>query len=410
MSPTSRARPPSRRKRLLVVLCAPVLGLALVELVLQVRASQGVLPTLLSMTGARARYDDCDTLQELLHAENYTWEPGDVVGDYLLNSQSLRTPEYSVEKASGTRRVVILGDSHSFRSGGVPTNLLWDRRVAADLREDSEVPLEFINLAVPAVGPWFEWRMWQLEGSKLQPDLVILAFSVSNDFMEIQGNLSDRTEFDSLAREWLVVRFVRNLWLLATAGSLEAVDARPPVEHNDLTEMWNPTGKRGEMLPGAENRYDRDKPGFPVKTHTRIVYSRMAISDPTRSQVFEDSVTGVRHFLTQLNREVRALDAELVLLLIPAEHQVDDALLERVALEKGRRPGEFDTRRAQRELHAICDELGVSYVDPLDAVRSAVSESTIYRPRETHMTDIGHAILAEHLAAKLRDIGWSATR
>lgn len=365
---------------------SPFLGLVLVEGLLRVFADRASVRTLLYMPGLRTRFDDCATLQELLDAGFYERRPFEAVGDFRLNSKALRTGEYALETAPGTRRIVILGDSHSFRSGGVPDALLWFRRMEDGLRARGVEQLEVINLAVPAVSPFFELRMWQLEGSRLAPDVVILALSLSNDLHEVRAKLAERSWVDRLARRCLTVRLVRN------AARLSALDApEEPASPADGAR------EGGFVLEGYAGVYDRTQPRLTPDEHDRVVYRTSSISDLTMTSEFEKSGRRMRAVLTELRKGTARRGAQLVVLLIPAEHQVHPDLLRRVVEAEGRDASEFDVERAQRMLAGICDELDIPCVDALRAIQRAGEREPMYRVRETHLNDLGHGVLADEL-------------
>ena len=385
---------PSSRRRVVALLLASVLGLLVAEGVLRHFADHENLRDLLYMPGTRTIYDDCATLPELYVAGHYDREPFDEWGEYRLNAKALRTPDYELAKAPGTRRIVILGDSHSFSSGGIPDAKLWYRRMEDGLCMRGRDRFEVINLSVPAIGPNFELRMWQLEGSRLDPDLVILAFSVSNDLIEATGELSDRSQADEWARRSLVVRLVRNL-AIVRAQTAEA-QGEPP-EDDELQG-----GLRTDVPPV---KYDRTRPRFSPETYDAIVYKRSAISDVQRTQPFEAALQRVRQVFTELRRDTAALGAELVVMLIPAEHQVDAELLRRVVETRDRSLDDFDVERPQRELRALCAELAIPCVDTLDAIREKGRTTPMYRPRESHVNDIGHGLMAAELLKAMVEQG-----
>jgi len=367
-----------------------MVGLLLVEVVL--RASQDCvrLRELLYMPGFHTKYDESRTLPELLDQGLYKRGPFEKVGDYVLNSRGLRTHEYMIEKASNTHRIVVLGDSHSFSSGGVPYALLWHQRMAAMLRAEVPVDIELINLSIPAVGPGFELRMWQLEGRRLAPDTVILAMSVGNDFIEMLSRLADRSWMDRLARQCFLARLVRNVAILS---------ATPRAAHEASTPSSARVG--GYVIPDYEGIYDRTKPQFRLEQHEHIVYSRCSISDTQRTQVFEVALEGVAAVLAELQKSANEIGAEFVLLLIPDEHQVHPEILKQVAESRGRNVEEFDVDRAQRSLRVLCEDSNIHCVDALDVIRVAGKETPMYRPRETHLNDIGHGHMAELIAQYL---------
>lgn len=388
-------RTASQRRRWLVLLLSPLVGLLMLEGGLRICHSQRRLYKLLYMPGLSNRFDQCQTVPELLAAAAYEWKPFDVCGDFVLNSAGLRTIEYAQQKPPETQRVVILGDSHSFRSGGVPDALLWHRRMEESLRAQGVGGLEVINLAVPAIGPDFELRMWQVEGRRLDPDLVILAFSVGTDFLEVKGMLGDRGLVDTLSRHWLTARLLRNASILwkQTPQAPEAGADGPP---RSSVQGGRPVDEPLEV-------YDRLRPEFSQETHDRILYSRMSISDRERTGAFLSALNTVKHILRVINTSASRIGAPLVVLLIPDEHQVHPELLARVAEQNGRSADEFDPERAQAALAEFCAEEGIPCVAPLPAIRELGRTTPMYRPRETHLNDLGHDILAQQLIRLLQD-------
>jgi hypothetical protein len=95
-----------------------------------------------------------------------------------INSKGLRDTEHSYEKRPGVFRIVVVGDSFVFGSGGVETS---DR--FTDILEKSTKNAEIINMGVPAYGSDQEYLFLKTEGLKYHPDLVILC-AFENDFRE----------------------------------------------------------------------------------------------------------------------------------------------------------------------------------------------------------------------------------
>ncbi|RKY20326.1 MAG: hypothetical protein DRQ55_08030 [Planctomycetota bacterium] len=390
------SKPPSRRGRWIVLALAPLLGLALLEGLLHTSLAQERLYNLLYMPGEDTKFGDCSSLPGLLKAGRYGYGPFEACGDFVLNSKALRTPEYATHKAAGTQRVVLLGDSSSFRSGGIPHELLWHTRMLASLSARGVDNLELINLAVPAIGPHFEWRMWELEGSRLSPDLVILAVSVSNDLVEVQAGLSARSGLDRLAQLFLSVRLMRNYGILRELrqeGRPGAVAQVQPVAHEAQAG--------GTVIADYRSRYDRSRPAFTQEHHDRIVYRRMAVCDLDLTGLFESAVSRMYDVLARLRHSTSAVGAKLAILLVPAEYQIDESLLRRVAQARGRQLEEFDTKRPQRALIKACKRLHIPVLDAFDVVNEAGKRAPMFRPRETHVNDLGHALMAEQFSTFL---------
>ena len=95
-----------------------------------------------------------------------------------INSRGLRDREYPYEKPPGVFRLLFLGDSFVFGSGGVD----YGRRFT-ELLESSTPQLEAVNAGVPGYSPDQEFLFLQSEGYRYQPDLVVAGLFM-NDFSE----------------------------------------------------------------------------------------------------------------------------------------------------------------------------------------------------------------------------------
>ena len=65
--------------------------------------------------------------------------------------------------------------------------LMWHRLVGDAVARQSGRPVEVINLGMPAVGPGFALRAFEVEGRQLAPDLVLLGLFVGNDLTDEAG-------------------------------------------------------------------------------------------------------------------------------------------------------------------------------------------------------------------------------
>jgi len=407
-----------RRRRLLVLAASPLLALLVLEAGLRVAHDLcGGLKGWLYMAGEPTTYEDALALPQLMAAADCPVAPGAKSGDVVLNSRGLRTIEYADAKAAGTRRIVVLGDSHTWNSGGMPWRSLWHSRVAEALDGRSAGTVELISLGVPQAGTAFEARMWQLEGARLEPDVVILAVSVGNDFLEVSGELADQTRLDRCARVCYVVRLLRNAWRLSRADPALAPPtalalatpplptASPPEPLATLPEPRDLAARVDVPHPSKLGRYDRTAPRLTVAEHERIVLGRCCISDtqPATTDMFVRALEQLTDIVQQLDADVRAHGARLVVLLIPDEHQVDDGLLQHIASKQGRTIEEFDIGRPQRALRDFCVAQGIPCVDALQPLRERARHEPMFNVRETHLNDLGHAVLAELTVEALLD-------
>lgn len=303
-------------------------------------------------------------------------------GGMPLTEFGFRTEPYSKAKNPNTFRIVVLGDSFTFSSGGVPHSSMWHVLAGRALEAELHQRVEVINLGVPSVGPRFEKRLYELEGQGLQPDLVLLGFFVGND-------LADRIPPWWIRRSF-AVRFVRSFPALLSRWN----DIR-----QELARLRHPAEN-----PGAPLVYDPQQPTFDTGTFLAIERARADLFRVDRREVHMPAVSEAVEMLSALEGNVRSGGATLMVVLIPDELQVSDSLAEASAA-----PGatyEYDW--VQWEMGESLKERGIAVVDLLPASRSA--GLPLYRPRDTHWNLEGNALAAREITRYLREqpalLGW----
>ena len=98
--------------------------------------------------------------------------------EVAINSRGLRDREIPYERSSGTRRILMLGDS--FTEGwGVPVEETWSKRIER-LYAQRGISAEVINAGVGNYNTVMEVSWFFEEGRKYRPDIVVLN-SIFND-------------------------------------------------------------------------------------------------------------------------------------------------------------------------------------------------------------------------------------
>jgi lysophospholipase L1-like esterase len=118
--------------------------------------------------------------------------------DVKINSQGLRDREYSLEKAPGTYRIMLLGDSTTFgwgvREEDTAAKIL-ERKLAADPPR-GYTQVEVLNAGVGNYDTVQEVTYYQTRGQAFHPDLVVLVFFINDPEpvpVEKKGFLIDRS-------------------------------------------------------------------------------------------------------------------------------------------------------------------------------------------------------------------------
>lgn len=385
-----------RTLRLLVILALQaVVVLVLLEIGLRLlRPHHRGLGALLYRATAETDFSAVDSLPELLRKTPAGYRPCVEEHGYVLNSSSFRTPEYEAARPAEVYRVLLLGDSFTY--GVVPQADHWATVLAEGLSSLEVGEPEVLNLGVPGTGLPFHLRLWQIEGRRLSPDLVVLGFFVGNDFLDELGNspgwqgLSDRLALASYS-----YRALRNLLRLGRGGG----EVRPPGEG---VAGERREGGCGDELPGFQDRFRGDQPTMAADLYAEIEAERMGLCLTAERWKFDLRLDRVASLLRQLSQEVGEAGARLVVLLIPDEFQVDPEVRAEAAAAAGRELEEYDLDRPQRELARFLAAHRIEYLDLLPHFRRRARQEVLYLPRDSHWNRAGNRLAAERLLELLR--------
>lgn len=296
-----------------------------------------------------------------------------------LTKDGFWTPPYTKEKRPGTFRMLILGDSFAFSSGGVPFDRMWLTLVAEQLQRAWGKPVEPVNLGIPGAGPRLEGRVYDVEGAALKPDLVILTFFLGND-------LTDESDARPLRRSMLV-RLLGNLGQLADFLRVTAYTGR--IAAYGSSPDWTP----GQYV------YDPTIPTFPMEVFLHI--------ERQRARVFTDAawaherIRAVADVMAGLQARVSAAGSTFALVVIPDEVEVNADLRAAVVAylaAGGRTHPEFDIDGIHQFLASELSSRGIAFLDLLPQLRDAARAGSPYRPRDTHWDDRGNRIAADAIA------------
>ncbi|MEM7204043.1 MAG: hypothetical protein AAF628_27525 [Planctomycetota bacterium] len=274
--------------------------------------------------------------------------------------------------------VVSIGDS--FSAGVVPHGLHFTTRLEAQLPG-----VDVHNLGFPALGPAEYLLLWEREAQGLSPDLVLVQLFLGNDPME-----SFRFDPHPTLRSWFVPE---NVLLLQVPRRLLRLRAE-----QQERGTRDGVGKVFGMVTDRLLTGDQCLEAFPwLRDPEREVatFSPPAFEEVERSRAHqllsaarrEVCADMYRHLDAALRAMGRAVaPTPLLVVLLPDQFQVDDALWERVAPTL---PAGSEGRWApQRRTAALLDAAGIAYVDLLEPLRRVPNlpsgRQAVYHLRDTH--------------------------
>ena len=281
---------------------------------------------------------------QTIHAEGlFEFDPDKVFrlrsnhsGEYInrpvqTNSFGHRDREISEDKAPGSTRILVLGDSITF-GHGVLEEEAWPAILESRLRRASDASTDVINTAVPGNSAMQEF--YDLERALvLDPDLVVLQFTL-NDIVEPfvflrrfggEGVDYHGVEDVSRAHFYLSQKSALYLYLRDLLRALRLGDSRPDTQR---------TREAHKEAYAASRLVDHP-------------------DDPKLAEAWEEYM----HWLSRIRRTAARRELPMVLLLSPFQFQLEQAA---------------DRAHPQRRLTQWCEEEEVTCVDVLALLRQGL--------------------------------------
>lgn len=400
----SAGRTKAWRRRALLVFLQLVVIVILAELVVRVLAErhQG-LRMVLAASRENTCFDDAEDLRELMNRTMLGFSPGTVQYGYVLNSRSFRTSEYKPQPDPDTFRIVALGDSFTFASGGLAHADHWTTLTERSLRRWADDRTEVLRLGVPDTGPAFQLRLWQLEASRLHPDVVVLAFFVGNDFVDHQQDIeafggATRGLSSRLASISALYRVSRNLVRIKTGTTV--------VAPRDLKIRRSAGVGPGEPVPRYARTFESDRPTFSPERFVAIEARRMALCLRSNIDTFDALAGRVIPTVKRLASEIERSGARFLVMVIPDQYQVDEGLVGQILEATGHEFDDYDLDRPQHELVSSLRAGGIEVLDLLPVFRRVTRQAgDLYRPRNTHWNRRGNEVAAKALTAAIISSG-----
>ncbi len=323
-----------------------------------------------------------------------------------INSKGLRGPEYDYPKPAGVQRVLLLGDSFTEGYTVEERDSLRARLEGALARPGCTRP-QVLNAGTAAWGTDQEYLFYLNEGRRYAPDVAVLLFYYNDLYGDGFGDVG-KPSFDlDGPDDQLVLR-----------DSPVPAPRRPPESNAYRLLPW-----RGSFALRLLSL--RTRAGNPA-LHTRLAEWGLVEPMPEgdRDVPAELNPFGPRNpgevawlwritgaILRDLQRDLRARGAELVVFYVPARFEVDDEAWRLTRARYGIGLKRWSRDKVFETLLATCGRLGLPLVDPRGALRAQEQRGRrTYFPLDGHWTATGHAVAAEALNAALRARGLGACR
>lgn len=325
------------------------------------------------------------------------WEScyGDCSVFVEINDQGLRDREIPYEKPQDTRRVIFLGDS---MTAGMQVEQAdtFVKQLESGLQA-ADPNWETINAGVNAFGTDNELLFYQLEVHQYEADVVVLAMYLANDIYNNHRELEVRLSgtghkpyftlggdgelvlhnFPVEKAETPATRFVsflnRNFQLPRFFAELLNL-------RRDIPEALRPLV---ELAAGQRAAAPTPDPEAPPGQR------RVTICDAEYAPQIQEAWDVTQAIILELEREVAANGAELVVLIIPASPQLSPPEGER----------DWYCEQPNLELGAFLQAESIPFLDMLYPFRehALAGGESLYFERDFHMNTAGHTLAGELL-------------
>ena len=318
----------------------------------------------------------------------YSMPPDAIRNKVIINSKGLRDVEHSYDKPNDVTRILILGDSYA-AALEIPLEETFPRIMESILNEQGSDYFEVINGSAAARSTIEEYRFYKNEGYKYHPDLVILAFAISND-LRLGGSINVELKKRELNVD--TKREINNVKarLLKRIKSLMANQSR----------LYYVVGN---TLPGAF-------PGLAKLLRNAELLSRPTSRDlyiyAEKYPPFVEARWGITfELISNLNNRVKADGARFAVLIIPNQFQIFtkdwDQLLN---FNPEMRSFGWDLEKPNKILDKRLKESNLPFLDLLPFFRQQYRESgkRLYLRIDNHFNKRGHQLTAHLLSNWLK--------
>jgi len=339
-APPPDRRAPGWRAKLILLAVSLVIALLLGEVMVRIFAPQPTyaFPQYLFENYASRTYRLCTNFEGIVHTPEYKVP-------VKINSRGLRNPEVT-SAHPGRLRVLVLGDSFVMGYYSLEKKS-FVRYIERALREKLGDNVEMINTGVPSYGNVQEVTFLREEGAWYRPDVVLMAFCLSND--ERDNTFPERYE---IVDGWRVRRGHRpNLHSLA-------------FRYSDLYRLYHFMREKDEI--DLENR---------VRLFEKVTNATMQEQWDATSRALDDYV-----------RTSQSLHAPPYIVMIPEAVQVYPKFWKIV--EKQNPERDLVPDKPDRVLEQMCQEKKIPTLDLLPVLKQH-NDQQLYFRHDPHWTPAG---------------------
>jgi lysophospholipase L1-like esterase len=282
--------------------------------------------------------------------------------DVKHNALGFRGAEVPAAKPPGKLRVLVLGDSFTYGIGVADDQTFSARLEALDPR------FEVLNSGVNGYGTAQELLLLRDQGMALRPDVVLVVFfwnDLANNYM----------------RDFPRFRLQDGELIWPEPIAVEKASVRPEQRRTWLrhSRVYRFVSDRLKIV------------GYRLKLLLGIpLESREFVNLGDREAAWQ--LTSA--LLRELRDRAASIGAQTLVASMPDQVQIETGVT-----VLGLEPEEYDVQARLRE---SCAALGISFLDLIPALQAGLpAGEPLYYPKDRHLREPGHALVAQALAREL---------
>lgn len=341
-------------------------------------------------------------------------------GDNITNEFGFNDRDYPHQKKPGTYRILFVGDSFSW-AGGLEGNYtaILEKKFEAEFG-DSRV--EIINTGYDATHTGEQLKALKKYGLQYNPDLVVLAFFIGNDFFDAtpwrrrinvggsQVDIDTRTDTEIALFGKLVVPFrsrlylfLRDQWATYQYLQTQRQNSPPPADQSETVANQTVTDvtqtSDAEIFSYTEeniSEYYSELELYRIQIFNSVLANSVAADQfKIREDFVFSNLLAMRDLLKEKN-------IRFMVVAYPDNIQVEESLRQVIFNQYDLDPSHFQFDRPQNLLWQFCQEHQIEFYDLWSAFQAKQQEGQRpYLINDSHWNEIGNQVAAQYLFATL---------
>jgi lysophospholipase L1-like esterase len=317
----------------------------------------------------------------------------------VISSQGFRDEEIKEEKAEGERRIFVLGDSQTF-GVGVLGEETFPQRLEARLGP----PCNVLNAGISGTSTFDQILLFEEGLRSLHPDVMVVALYVGNDLQE-NARSARRLREAGLLDGYLTEK--ERPGKASGPVDEEPVRSTPgwvPLPSLLTREYWELSSVLARTVLDRVDMLMVRAGAKEIPAVANLGFVRTLLVD-TPSDV-RKMLLSTEAALQAIKKRVDESGAHLLVVLVPVKIQAEPEVFARLVGQQAMDEGLYDLSLINDRLVGTLENLHIASLDllPMLARETNGLDSPFFL--EGHLNRKGHALVADAVAERLRELGW----